>query len=167
MTYLANIGRCILLCQSIEYGLGLLLVLERQRRISGPKDIYTFLDTFSKTRVQVLESIRNELKNESASYLETFQLDQIIERRNRLVHRLVHDPDFLEGIGKEPKMTMDEEVDFFLTAHDRILAAIHNRARQLGIVISTENTSSPETICQFAGELKQRTDAIRGSRKKS
>jgi hypothetical protein len=160
-----TIGRCTLLCQSTEYLLGSLLILERKKHVGGVRDIVDFLDSFSKTRVQVLESLKNELKQEGVPYLDELQLDQLIERRNILVHRLPHEPWFIAGM-QQDNFTMANEFKFFLEALTKIEEIFFRRAKELEIVISREPVSSPDQLIAFASEVKTRADKILGDRKK-
>ncbi|ATC65136.1 hypothetical protein CMV30_14890 [Nibricoccus aquaticus] len=160
-----TIGRCTLLCQFSEYVLGALVLLERKKHVGGVRDLVDFLDSFAKTRTQVLESLQNELKQDGISYLDELQLDQLIEKRNVLVHRLPHEPWFIAGMQRS-HFTMEDELRFFLDALSRIEEVFSRRARELGIVLSRTPVSSGEQLVNFASELKKRADQIHRDRKK-
>jgi hypothetical protein len=157
-TFLANIGSCLLLCQQIEVVLGTILVLERRKKLVDDK---TFIEESAKIRTKVLESLKGELRNQGVTYIDFDKLDQVIERRNWLVHRLPFDRRFQAAAAENGDVFLDE-VLFFQSFHDEVFDAYRKRADEIGVPRTWSKKSDPilaafgDAIQKRAAELKRK-----------
>src|SRR3990172_3240812 len=85
----ANIGKCILICQGIEVMLATMILIERKQPKSAVDE---FIREFARLRLQMLGALKKELLELKVTYVDFDHLDEVIERRNWLVHRLYIDP---------------------------------------------------------------------------
>jgi len=81
----ANIGKCILICQGIEVMLATMILIERKQPKSAVDE---FIREFARLRLQILGALKKELLKLKVTYAEFDHLDDVIERRNWLVHMM-------------------------------------------------------------------------------
>lgn len=159
---LINIGRSVIIAQQIEVILGMMLMLERKERFST---IDAFMEGMAKTRLQVLETLKNELRQQGVTYVDFGKLDKIIELRNWVAHRLIFDKRFVM-IGT----TMSDD-DFLDVVRDlyqfskELLAAFMKRASEVGLKVAVEGEPDLNTlITAFA--LQEKTEELRAAKKR-
>ncbi len=163
----ANIGKCVLICQQIEYMLVMMIIIERQQPLSSVND---FISEFARLRLQMLGALKNELLKLKVAYVDFEHLENVIERRNWLVHRFVIDPRFLR-IQRGAADDLSDEVQFFTEAYFKIKSAYAAKTAEIGAA----NAGIPpeeEAIKQilqveaFANEVSQRQAKIKDGRRK-
>jgi hypothetical protein len=90
-----HIGYCVILCQQIEH---LLAILLRGRDGLDHLHIGEFMNELTKTHTAPLERIRSKIEKQDAlSYLLS-DLDMVIEKRNKIVHRAVISKEFIHYV---------------------------------------------------------------------
>lgn len=114
---LANVGRCILACQTIEMMLADMIVMGRGQK-GGDAD--TLLRQFAALRLDHLGALEKKLSSEKNPYVDFKYLQDVIERRNLMAHRLCHDPKMVASIRTGDDLF--DEVKFFKDAFIRIKA---------------------------------------------
>lgn len=159
-----DLGRSVIICQMVEYALGALVVIERQQRKFKRADVYSFLESFSKTRTQPLEAIRNQFADLKLPYVQDLRIGEFIDRRNRLVHRLVHNPRFLRVLNEFPEPFLREEYCYFMQYYGTLESFIRNRSHQIGLSLSEYPVSTFDEILSFNATLATRADRSKEKR---
>lgn len=126
----ANIGLALLICQKIEVLLGTILVTERSK---GGKPLDHFVDSLAQVRLQVLETLKNEIAHLDTVYVNLDMLDTIIERRNWLVHRLYYDERFNSACDTDSPDDFLDVVALFGTFYRQTEKAYLARLKELGL----------------------------------
>jgi len=153
-----DLGRSVIICQMVEYALGALVVMERQQRKFKKADIYSFLESFSKARTQPLESIKQQFFDLKLTYLDDLKIGEFIERRNRLVHRLVHNPRFLRVLDDFRESFLREEYCYFMQYYGTLESFIRRRPHEIGIPLSEYPVSTFDEILSFNSGVAARAD---------
>jgi hypothetical protein len=160
---LTNIGRSIIIAQQIEVTLGMMLMMERKERFST---INAFMDGMAKTRLQVLESLKNELLQQGVTYVDYAKLGQIIEQRNWVAHRLIFDKRFVM-IGAN--LSDDDFIDVvceFYQFQKELLSAFITRASELGLKVAADGEPDLTTLIT-AFTLHEKTEELRAAKTKT
>jgi hypothetical protein len=90
-----HIGYCVILCQQIEH---LLAILLRGRDGLDHLHIGEFMNELTKAHTAPLERIRSKIeKQDSLSHLLS-DLDMVIEKRNKIVHRAIISKEFIHYV---------------------------------------------------------------------
>jgi hypothetical protein len=164
----ANIGKCILVCQEIEMMLATMIIVERNQSLGALND---FISDFARRRLQMLGALRNELLELKVTYVDFDHLEQVIERRNWIVHRLFIDPRLLRILGGAAD-DFSDEVKFFTDAYFKIKAAYLSQTATVGAATCGVPTEEEEirALLQlegFASEVVARQAQIKQERKRS
>ena len=161
-TFLQNIGRCLILCQQIEVIVGTMLFLERRDKMNGIESIF---EAFSQVRVNVLESMKNELRDKKVTYVDFTELEAVIVKRNWLVHRMSFESRFVRA-----SVTCDDDysdvLEFFESASKSLSEALQKRKEELGI--KKPNLSDGEAMKaleSFTDLISMKSSEILKSRK--
>jgi len=158
---LQNIGRCVLACQQIEVILGTMLFLERHKKLV---DMGSAIEEMAKLRTNVLESLKNELKQEKVSYIDFTHLDQVISKRNWFTHRLSFEARFVHA--EKSGDDYSDIVKFFSEATLLYSSALFKRAKELGIGNKDFGPDhNDEYLAHFTDSVARRSDEILAARK--
>lgn len=160
--FLQNIGRCLILCQQIEVIVGTMLFLERREKMDGVESV---LKAFSKVRVNVLETMKNELRDKKVTYVNFTELEAVIAKRNWLVHRMSFESRFIRA-----SMTGDDNysdvLEFFESASKSLAGALQKRKEELGIKKpSMTDEEAMKALGAFTDLISMRSSEILKSRK--
>ena len=90
-----HIGRCVILCQQIEH---LLAILLRGRDGLDHLHIGEFMNEFTKAHTAPLERIRSKIDKQDALSHLLSDLDMVIEKRNKIVHRAIISKEFVHYV---------------------------------------------------------------------
>jgi hypothetical protein len=158
---LEKIGRCVIACQSIELGLCILLIMEREKNIPKNEDVFDFIEQLSSLRSgKVLPSLKKEIEDQKVNYLDSLPFAELIKRRNHLVHCFIHDSRFLAAIESNASDFIEEYMGFFSDFLAKVEQILRSRAKELGVYISDEIKTHPEDIISFGGALQKRIDLL-------
>jgi hypothetical protein len=158
-----NLGRYIVIAQTVECWLCLLLLMEREKHAPKEEDIRTFIASLADVRAdEMLGSLKKKLGAESPADIRPSQLTEISRRRNHLVHRLIHDSRFLEELRSLSGFDLEVDVTSVASYSEYLESVVRKRAEELKIVISQSPLSSFKDMARFADELRGEIAVKRG-----
>lgn len=163
----ANLGKCVLICQQIEVMLATIIIIERKQPLSAVND---FINEFAQLRLQMLGALKKELSDLKVTYVDFEHLEQVIKKRNWLVHRLFLDPRFLR-IMRGAIDDLSSEVEFLTAAHFKIKFAYAAKIAEVGATnggIPTDEEAIKQIINfeAVASEISARQAQIKAEKKK-
>ena len=157
-----NIGLSVIVCQQIEALLGTILLIERRDRFHTDN---VFINASAQVRTQVLESLKKELADLKVAYIQFAKLDEVIARRNWMVHRLVFDERFNAACEEDSPDDFLEDLvlfrTFYLMTHD----AYQRRLAEVGGGGEWDPANNA-LLASFGDAIRKKADELRASRKK-
>lgn len=159
---ITNIGLSVIVCQQIEALLGTVLLLER-RESFHTDDV--FIDASAQVRTQVLEMLKNELTHLKVAYIQFAKLDEVIDRRNWMVHRLVFDQRFNAACAEDSPDNFLEDLLLFRTFYLMTYDAYRRRLEEVGGG-GEWNPANDALLASFGDAIRKKADELRTKRKK-
>jgi len=164
---LHDVGQSVVITQYIEYWLSVILMLERDKKAHGGKDVYEFMDSLAEIRADCyISTFETKLRAAGVPDDVLGDLPAVSKRRNHIAHRLVHDASFLRAL-HDPAIQspIEDDLKLFARCADRLERYFRSRAKALGVPIVEAPVSYDEQIFQFADGVLSRIENIRGKKK--
>ncbi len=158
-----DVGECVLLTQYIEFWLSVILMLERDKKAHGEKDVYAFMDTLADIRSSsYISTLEKQLRDIGVPDDVLTDLPDVSKRRNHIAHRLVHDPSFLRALGDPTaKAVFDADLRLFALCGNRLEQYFRARAKALGVPVIESRVAADEQIFAFGEGVLSRIQSRR------
>ena len=152
-----HIGYCVILCQQIEH---LLAILLRGRDSLDHLQIGEFMSELTKAHASPLERIRSKMEKKNTFGHLLGDLDMVIEKRNKIVHRAIISKEFIHY-----SETGIYDFDADVTLFDSFRKRIESELDAIGITLDMDDSDLGELIMDALDlSIRQKEQEKRTSR---